>query len=156
MDVGFTGSRNYPLRHLVDDFVRKLAQKYPDVRVISGGRGNVDETAEKAGLELGLEVISYRPKEDGIDVVRFAPVTGEESHSKVLGWKTFVQNCFFRNEYIAGADQVVAFWDGHSRGTADTISKARGKGRPVFVYDVDGRGPHTPEEVARQLGEVLG
>lgn len=149
--VGFTGSRDYPSPGLVDNFVRSLLEKYPNAGVVSGGRGNVDETAEMVGKLCGLPVISYRPRDDGIDVVRFNP----DSESKLMGRKTWVQNAFFRNEFIAAADRVVAFWDLESRGTADTISKARGKGRPLYVYDTAGQLMHE-DFVAQRLAEVLG
>lgn len=149
--VGFTGSRDYPRSDLVESFVIATVRKYPNAGIVSGGRGNVDETAEKVGAHLGMPVISYRPREDGIDVVRFNP----DSESTLHGFKTWVKNAFFRNEFIAAADRVVAFWDLESRGTADTISKARGKERPLFVYDTAGQ--LMPEYfVAQRLAEVLG
>lgn len=153
MDVGFTGSRDYRRPDLVEDFVRKLAAKYPDIRVISGGRGVVDQSAEQTALEEGLEVISYRPHEDHIEVVRMR--YGMSSSSKVHGFNNWVKNAFLRNEYIAGADRVVAFWDGVSRGTADTISKARGKGRELFVYGPAGD-LNSEMAVSLALREVLG
>lgn len=40
-----------------------------------------------------------------------------------------------RNRAMADyADALIAFWDGRSRGTADMITKARGKGLKVAVY----------------------
>lgn len=154
MDIGFTGSRDYPRPDLVQNFVRVIARKYPDATIVSGGRGNVDETAEKTGRECELTVISYRPHEDHIEVVRFE--AGAEVHrSKVLGHNNFVRNCFLRNNSIAFCERVIGFWDLKSRGTADTISKARGKQRDLFVYGPDGR-QLTSLQVANQLKEVLG
>lgn len=155
MEIGFTGSRGYPRKDLVVNFVRGIARKYPDAIIVSGGRGNVDETAETTGRECGLAVISYRPHEDHIEVVRYDPVAGVEHHSKVSGHANFVRNCFLRNSSIAFSDRVIAFWDLSSRGTADTISKARGKDREVFVYGPDGA-QLASQQVANQLKEVLG
>lgn len=155
-EVGFTGSRDYPRPDLVANFVRGIARKYPDATIISGGRGNVDETAEKTGVDCGLRVISYQPHEGHIEVVRFDPaVEPNWSATKVLAWESFVRNCFFRNGYIAAADRVIAFWDLISRGTADTISQARGKSRDLFVYGPDGT-QLTEEQVTNRLKEVLG
>ena len=36
-------------------------------------------------------------------------------------------------DIVAAADRVVAFWDGTSRGTADSIEIARKTGKPVAV-----------------------
>jgi len=38
------------------------------------------------------------------------------------------------SEMVAGADALIAVWDGISRGTADTIGKAKKSGLKVFVY----------------------
>lgn len=154
MQVGFTGSREYPRPDLVENFVRALAGKYPDAVVVSGGRGAVDETAEATASECcGLEVISYRPTDDGLMVWRY--FEGTWGKHPMLGYDTFVRNCFFRNEFIAACDRVVAFWNLESRGTADTISKARGKDRPVVVYGPDGAGLSEPQ-VTDRLAVVLG
>lgn len=41
-------------------------------------------------------------------------------------------------EIVKQADEVVAFWDGKSRGTQITIAMARAAGKPVTVYDAKG------------------
>ena len=45
---------------------------------------------------------------------------------------------------VAFADAVVAFHDGTSRGTADTIAKAKKAGKAVQIYYPDGRCEETP------------
>ena len=142
MKVGFTGSRNYPWFNHVETFVSKLAEKYPDVTVVSGGRGNVDVTAEMTAVDHRLAVVSYRPTDNGIEI--WKNETGWRDLKKVgdmAGRSTFVLNCFFRNQFIAACDQVVGFWDGSSRGTADTLKTALSIHQHtggVFVYDLDG------------------
>lgn len=156
LTVGFTGSRDYPRPDLVDNFVTALARKYPDCHVISGGRGNVDETAERAAVTFGLEVVSYRPTEKGVEVWNWSPETAEWKSHPVLGHSTFVRNCLFRNGFIAACDKVVAFWDLNSRGTADTISKALAYQHTTkFVYGPDGE-QLSVEEIRAALDRVLG
>ena len=152
--VGFTGSRNYPQPVLVGNFVGVLALKYPDVVVISGGRGAVDRAAEVAAVNNRLNVISFRPRMDGIDVYESLDGAELRLRSQMLAHNDFTLNCFFRNGLIAEAARVVGFWDMKSRGTADTLSKAKGKGRPRTVYGPDGR-QLTEEEVDRIVHEVL-
>jgi hypothetical protein len=41
---------------------------------------------------------------------------------------------YIRNGYIVNnSDVIVAFWNGKSNGTADTITKARKAGKPVGI-----------------------
>jgi len=41
---------------------------------------------------------------------------------------------FLRNQTIVdNCDMVLAFWDGQSRGTADTIAKAKKAKKPTFI-----------------------
>ena len=41
---------------------------------------------------------------------------------------------FIRNQLIVdNCDMVLAFWDGQSRGTADTIEKAKKAKKPTFI-----------------------
>jgi len=51
-------------------------------------------------------------------------------------WATFGKAAgYIRNrQIVADADRVVAFWDGHSRGTKSTIGIANRQGKPVEVY----------------------
>lgn len=157
LTVGFTGSRNYPRPDLVANFVRLIARKYPAAHIISGGRGNVDETAEKTGVECGMEVVSYRPTDSGIEIWNWSPETGEWKGAKpILGHGTFVRNCFFRNGFIAACDRVIGFWDLNSRGTADTISKALAYQHTTkFVYGPDGE-QLSLEQIRANLDRVLG
>jgi len=48
---------------------------------------------------------------------------------------------FLRNtEIVAEADEVVAFWDGESKGTQDTIKKAKEAGKLKVVFGPTGVG----------------
>jgi hypothetical protein len=41
-------------------------------------------------------------------------------------------------QIVEGVDELVAFWDGRSRGTLNTIALAVGAGVPVKVFDAKG------------------
>lgn len=99
----------------------------PDTIIVSGAgdekrkrvpreKWGVDEHAEQAAIECGLVVVSYPAKWKRPD----------GTVDKGAGFK--------RNQLIVDqADRVVAFWDGKSRGTKDTIDKARKAGKPVEI-----------------------
>lgn len=111
--VAIVGSRNYPRLDLVRQYVASLAE---DTVVVSGGARGVDETAEQAARERGLQVESR-------------PANWE--HGKLAGFRR-------NSEIVAAADEVVAFWHAQSRGTFDTITKARKTGKPVLIFDSEG------------------
>jgi hypothetical protein len=94
--------------------VREFVDGLPDtVTVVSGGARDVDCVAEARAAENGLGVESIRPD-----------------------WSTGRGAGLARNsDIVARADCVVAFWDGASRGTMDTVGKARAAGKPVWVID---------------------
>jgi len=114
MKVAIVGSRTYPRLELVATYVLSL----PDTTVIiSGGAQGVDKTAEQVARYRHLKVEIY-PAE----------------------WNKWGRSAgMMRNgKIINAADRVVAFWDGISKGTADSIRKARAAGKPVTVFDALG------------------
>jgi hypothetical protein len=103
--------------------VRGLPLVYPGrlIVIVSGGARGVDETAEDEANKNGMPVVSYRPDWNG-------PL------GKGAG--------FARNQLIVDQAEIVfAFWDGRSRGTLDTVDKARAAGITARVGQyVHGKG----------------
>ncbi len=80
--------------------------------VVSGGAAGADSLAERYAREAGLPTEVYPA-----DWAR---------HGRAAG--------MIRNKQIVdAADHVVAFWDGRSRGTANTIDRARSAGKLLTV-----------------------
>jgi SLOG family YspA-like protein len=139
--VGIVGSRSYPDLTQVERFVWSLARKYPDCVVVSGGAPGVDHMAEEAAKTALLRVRSYRPRRraNHFEVVmyetgRFA-VTIRGEDEQALRFKSYGQACFFRNGLIvADSKHLVAFSHRESRGTADSIRRARALGIDVHVF----------------------
>ena len=80
--------------------------------IVSGGAQGADSLAERFADYYGLEKIICKPNWD--------------VYGKSAGFirnQTIVDNC----------DMVLAFWDGKSRGTADTIEKAKKTKKPTFI-----------------------
>jgi hypothetical protein len=112
--IAIVGSRGY----LRGDLVERCVAALPAGSiVVSGGARGVDSFAEEAARRRGLEVRVFRADWDRLGA-KAGPIRN--------------------SELVANADRVVAFWDGKSRGTLDTVSKALAAGLPVEVYDVDG------------------
>ncbi len=141
MNVAIVGSRSWPEPDRVALFVGKLSEKYPEAVVFSGGARGVDILAEQTALECGLFVVSYRctagktwrvERAPGKDVVAYMVEGGDYSASN----STEVAKALMRRNswIVAPAARVVAFHDGDSSGTADSIAKAVELRKPTFVY----------------------
>src|SRR5262245_3004165 len=106
MRVASVGSRHYPTMNDVRFYISKLAARKWDggLMIVSGGiEDGVDAVAFETAEALGLETMIWKPDYDQYG--RAAPL---------------VRN----GAIVADADLVVAFWDGISPGTHDTIKKA--------------------------------
>jgi hypothetical protein len=111
MKIAIVGSRNYPDLDAVRAFVRNLP---PGTTIVSGGARGVDKVAELAAVR--------RP-----DLCTKIILADWDAYGKSAGYRRNV-------EIVNAADEVVAFWDGTSRGTAHTISIARNANKLVRIY----------------------
>jgi hypothetical protein len=110
--IGIVGSRKYPQLARVEKLVDHLRV---DAIVISGGAAGVDSYACGSAARRGLMAVNIAP----------------DSRCQGEPW---VGAALERNGLIAlCADVVIAFWDGKSKGTKDTISKALKMGCCIVV-----------------------
>lgn len=82
--------------------------------IVSGGAIGADTLAERFAVEHQLQMIIFKP--DYAKHGRAAP---------------FIRN----TDIIEASDAVIAFWDGKSTGTLDSIKKARKLGKPVTIVE---------------------
>ena len=127
MRVAIVGSRGYPSRGEVVDYVGKLPEGFV---VVSGGAEGVDSWAQEAALKRGMEFTIHAVT----DALRQA--YGE----KVAPLK--------RNELIVkDCEKLVAFWDMGSRGTLHAIRLALIEGKLLKVFTPFGvLRPATPND----------
>jgi len=114
MLIAVVGSRAFPNREAVEHFVGRLAK---DATVVSGGAKGVDSWAVEAAHAAGLEVIVME--------------ADWERHGRSAGP---IRN----HEIVRLSDMIVAFWDGKSRGTLNTVALAVGANVPVQVHGASG------------------
>ena len=110
--VAIVGSRGYPDRIAVEAYVWTLS---PGSVVVTGGAPGPDTWAAEEIEQRSIEGLS----------VEVYPADWE-THGRAAGPvrnTTIVERC----------DRVVAFWDGQSKGTLDTIRKAVRAGKPVEI-----------------------
>lgn len=128
MNVAIVGSRTFMDMKAMEIVVKRLLERDPDLVVVSGGARGADTLAEAAARKL----------------CKSPPVIFHadwEKHGRGAGFK--------RNQQIVDfADQLVAWWDGASRGTLDSMRRAVVAEKPVFVYNTTARRWLTDEEIA--------
>ena len=109
MKLAIVGSRDF------DDyeFLKKIINYHPCTQIISGGARGADTMAKRYAAEHGIPMQEFFPD--------------WYAHGKSAG--------FLRNEQIVeSCDELVAFWDGKSRGTQHSMTMAEEAGKPVYKY----------------------
>ena len=111
MKLAIVGGRNFDdygrLRNFADYFIDS-----DDDSIVSGGAKGADTLGKKYARDNYLSTATFLPDWD--------------KYGKSAG--------FIRNQQIVDAcDMVLAFWDGKSKGTQDTINKAKAQKKPTFI-----------------------
>jgi len=119
MRLAIVGGRDFNDEFLMAEHIAMFMAAYtneelkpPDVKVISGGAKGADSLGERFAKIYQVPVTVYKPN-----------------------WKEYGRSAgFIRNQIIVdNCDMVLAFWDGRSRGTHDTINKAKKAKKPTFI-----------------------
>lgn len=111
MKVAIVGSRDYPHEDEIWTYISSRLSK-GDIVVTGGARG-VDTFAEDAAKSMNYETEIY--------------LADWDKYGKSAG---LTRNSLM----IDAADRIVAFWDGKSKGTLDTIQKALVAKKNLEVY----------------------
>lgn len=124
MRLAIIGSRKAPKNIAVDILPYVPADA---TEIVSGGAEGVDKAAEDIAAALSLPLRRFLPNYERYG--KRAPL--------------------MRNlEIIAYADEVLAFWDGSSRGTMHSVAECIRSGKPVRVvpFFPDAAGASSPTE----------
>ena len=113
MNVAVVGSRSFNNYEALEQ-VLFSATSFDDT-IISGGAKGTDTLAEKFANDNGIKLKVIEANWDG--------------YGKMAG---FIRN----DKIIEEADYLIAFWDGYSKGTKDSIEKARKKGIDVLTIAI--------------------
>jgi hypothetical protein len=110
MKVAIVGSREYSNLSKVRVYIQNLPI---DTVIVSGGARGVDKCAEKVAESIGLQTEIYLA-----DWYRYGKAAGMKRNQQI----------------VEASDRVVAFWNGESRGTKNTIDTAKKLGKGVTVF----------------------
>jgi len=93
------------------DLLCETLKSYAKFEIISGGAAGADSLAKRYAMENVITITEYLP-------------------DYTLGRAaTHIRN----DKIIKECDEVLAFWDGKSRGTASVIKKVKAKKKPLTV-----------------------
>jgi predicted Rossmann fold nucleotide-binding protein DprA/Smf involved in DNA uptake len=111
MKTAIVGSRGITDYSKISD----ILNGYQISEVISGGAKGVDSLAEQYACDNNIPTTIFKPD-----------------------YKQYGRGaCFVRNKQIIEAsEQVIAFWDGESTGTLNSIEYAKKLNKPLFIYNM--------------------
>jgi predicted Rossmann fold nucleotide-binding protein DprA/Smf involved in DNA uptake len=110
MKVAVVGSRTFNDYALMCQELGKIPQK--GLVLVSGGAAGADQLAEQYAKEHKLKTIIHKP-----DWATYGKAAGMIRNTTI----------------VADSDLVVAFWDGISKGTLNTIKTAQKAGKAVAI-----------------------
>jgi len=111
MIIGVIGSRGF------DDYqlLSSVLENYHIHAIVSGGAKGADSLAARYASENNIKLVEFLPD-----------------------WSLGLNAGFLRNQHIVdSSDMIIAFWDGVSGGTLDSIKKARKQKKKVVVIDIN-------------------
>ena len=117
MKLAVVGGRDFNDYNLLEFVLDEYYDQYPGKFIIvSGGARGADKFAEFYAISNNLPTLIFEADWD--------------KHGKAAG---YIRNV----DIVSMCDEVVAFWDGKSKGTLHTINTARKKGKTVVVIRYD-------------------
>ena len=113
MRVAIVGSRD--LQNKEEYWYKKICASIPKncTEIVSGGADGIDTLAHRYAKEHGLLFKEFLPE-----------------YNRYGKPAAFIRN----TEIVEYAHMVIAFWDGKSKGTADTIMKCYELNKPVEIF----------------------
>lgn len=114
MKIAVIGSRTFNDAALLENTLLEKLDMNAVTELVSGGAQGADSLAEAFAAKYGLAIQVFKPD-----------------------WKQFGRGAgVIRNkEIIAAADQVIAFWDGKSKGTLSSINLAKKLCKPLILVE---------------------
>ena len=115
LKLAIIGSRGITDQNFIFDKLNEIFKDRKPTEVISGGAKGPDTIGVKWAESLEIPTTVFKP-----DWERYGRGAGMRRNT------TIVENC----------DHLIAFWDGESKGTQDSIYKAKKLGKNVLVIKV--------------------
>lgn len=107
MKVAVIGSRSLTIQNLEEYLPQGVTE------IVSGGAKGIDTCAKEYACREGLKLTEFLP-----DYQRYGRGAPLQRNLEIIDY----------------ADEVIAFWDGQSRGTRFVIEECRKQGKKVIIY----------------------
>ena len=111
MKIAVIGSRTFNDYELV----KETLSTFTISLLVSGGAKGADSLGERYANENNIETLIFKP-----DWKKHGPAAGPLRNTDIVN----------------NADTIIAFWDGESRGTKDSITKAEKLGKEVIIIKI--------------------
>ena len=110
--LAIVGGRDFSDYELMKRTLDEYQKTHTVIEIVSGGARGADSLGAQFAREHGIKLTEFLPD-----------------------WNRYGKSAGFRRNgsIVMNSDEVIAFWDGQSRGTANTISIARTFGKPVYI-----------------------
>lgn len=112
--LAIVGSRGFQDYDFLKQCIDQLAANNEIIEIVSGEARGADTLGERYARENGIPTKIFRPD-----------------------WDKFGKSAGFRRNItiVNNADVVAAFWDGRSRGTANTIDLTKKANKTLFIFN---------------------
>ncbi len=114
ISLAIIGSRNFENYILAKNILLEIINENDLIvnKIISGGAKGVDKIAEKFAEEFNIDIEVIKPD-----------------------WKKYGRSAgLIRNsDIIKNSDFIIAFWNGKSKGTLDSINKAKKLNKELII-----------------------
>lgn len=117
MKIAVSGSRKFTDIQKIEDTLASLSP----VQIISGGAAGPDSIAKQFARQNGIDFVEILPLFKRDRAVKYHP-------------RWYLER---NKEIVDAADVLVAFWDGLSKGTKQTIDYATKTGKRCIVINQD-------------------
>jgi len=111
MKVAVIGSRGFNDYELV----KTTLSPFTITLLVSGGAKGADSLGERYANENNIETLIFKP-----DWKKHGPAAGPLRNTDIVN----------------NADTIIAFWDGESKGTKDSITKAEKLGKNIIIVNI--------------------
>lgn len=114
MNIAIIGSRDFKDYDLIVSEIEKLDLQTDDIKIVSGGARGADKLGEKYADNNNYEKFIFKPEWD-----RYGAGAGAIRNRQI----------------IKESDIVIAFWDGESKGTKNSIGIAKKLNKRLIIVE---------------------